>query len=134
MEQEKIFEQSSEKAIYEIDMKLPSLNEYINECRLNRYAGAKMKADIESRIAVYLQDMPLFKNPIKIHFHWIEGNKRRDLDNICFAKKFILDAMVKCKKLKDDNRKCVTAFTDTFSYGKETKVILQIEEAKNDTE
>ena len=43
-------------------------------------------------------------------------------------KKHILDALVKFGKLKDDNRKCVTAFTDTFDYGKETKVVLDIEE------
>jgi hypothetical protein len=36
--------------------------------------------------------------------------------------------MVKCEKLKDDNRNCVTGFTDTFEYGSETKVILDIEE------
>ena len=40
---------------------------------------------------------------------------------------------VKNEKLKDDNRKCVTAFTDTFEYGKKTKVILDIEEVINET-
>ena len=33
-------------------------------------------------------------------------------------------------KLTDDNRRYVTAFTDEFEYGKETKVILEIEEIK----
>lgn len=113
---------------YEINMKLPSLNDYINVCRCNKYQAAKFKADIEREIGYYLMNMPKWNNPIKIHFTWIEGNKKRDLDNICFAKKFILDAMVKSQKLKDDNRKCVTAFTDSFEYGKETKVILKIEE------
>lgn len=115
---------------FTINMKLPSLNEYINLCRTNKYKAAKFKADIEADIAIYLYQMEHYTNPIKIHFHWIEGNKRRDLDNICFAKKFILDAMVKTGKLKDDNRKCVTAFTDSFYYGKETKVIVEIEEVK----
>ena len=115
---------------FTINMKLPSLNEYINLCRTNKYKAAKFKADIEADIATYLYQMERYTNPIKIHFHWIEGNKRRDLDNICFAKKFILDAMVKTGKLKDDNRKCVTAFTDSFYYGKETKVIVEIEEVK----
>lgn len=82
------------------------------------------------QIGYCLLNMPKWTKPVKIHFHWIEGNKKRDLDNICFAKKFILDAMVKYGKLKDDNRKCVTAFTDTFEYGKATKVILEIEEVE----
>ena len=113
----------------EIPFKLPSCNDYINECRKNRFAGAKMKRETEEQIGWYINKLPFFENPVKIHFLWIEGNKKRDLDGICFAKKFILDALVKCGKLKDDNRKCVTAFTDTFDYGTETKVVLEIEEA-----
>lgn len=115
----------------EIPMKLPSLNEYVNVCRTNKFKAGKYKADIEREIGFYLMKMPRWNNPIKIHFHWIEGNKKRDLDNICFAKKFILDAMVKKRKLTDDNRKYVIGFTDEFSYGKETKVVLEIEELKN---
>ena len=114
---------------YIIQMKLPSLNEYINDCRTNKFVAAKKKAKVESDIAWFLGKMPQYNKPIKIHFTWVEDNKRRDLDNICFAKKFILDAMVKAGKLKDDNRKCVTAFTDSFMYDKEAKVILEIEEA-----
>lgn len=109
-----------------IPFRLPSLNEYIRECRANRYAGAKMKKHVEDDIMAYLTKMPTYDKPIKIHFHWIEENKRRDLDNICFAKKYILDAMVKAGKLKDDNRKYVNGFTDTFEYGKESKVIIKI--------
>lgn len=116
----------------EIPMKLPSCNEYINECRRNKYAGAKMKKEIDKIIGYYLIKLPRFEKPVKIHFHWVEGNKRRDLDGICFAKKFILDAMVKKGKLTDDNRKYVIGFTDEFSYGKETKVILEIEELENE--
>ena len=112
----------------EINMKLPSLNEYINICRENRYKAAKFKQNLEDDIALFINRLPRFERPVAIHFHWVEGNKRRDLDNIAFAKKFILDALVKCGKLKDDNRKCVSAFTDTFSYGDETKVILEIKE------
>lgn len=115
---------------YEIDMKLPSLNDYIRWCRGNKFLAAKKKAQIEQEIGLYLTKMPKWTNPIKIHFRWIEGNKRRDLDNICFAKKFILDAMQKYGKLENDNRKHVTAFTDSFEYGNSTKVILEIEEAK----
>jgi len=113
-----------------IKFKLPSLNDYIRACRSNRYAGANMKKRIENDIAVFIAPLPRFQHPVKIHFHWIEGNKRRDLDNICFAKKFILDALVKCGKLKDDNRSFVYAFTDTFDYGEQTKVELEIYEDK----
>lgn len=116
----------------EIPMKLPSLNDYVRICRENKYKAAKFKRNIEDDISLFIQRLPRFENPVEIHFHWIEGTKRRDYDNIAFAKKFILDALVKCGKLKDDNRKCVTAFTDSFSYGDETKVILEIKEIEND--
>lgn len=113
----------------EIKMKLPSLNDYVRACRSNRYQASKMKRDIEDDIGFFIARLPRFKNPIRIHFHWVEKNGRRDLDNIAFAKKFILDAMVKSGKLKDDNRRYVTGFTDSFEIGKETKVILYIEVA-----
>jgi Holliday junction resolvase RusA-like endonuclease len=132
----KVEETSSEKysvkVICEIPMKLPSCNTYINECRRNKYAGAKLKAETEEEIMLYLKDLPRFEKPIKIAFRWCENNKRRDLDGICFGKKFILDAMVKSGVISDDNRKCVTAFTDTFEYGKEAKVVLTIEEVKEE--
>lgn len=118
---------------YEIPVKLPSLNDYTSACRTSKFTGAKMKAKYEQMIGLYLMKMPRWTKPIKIHFLWVEGNKKRDLDNICFAKKFILDAMVKYGKLQDDNRKWVYAFTDEFAYGNTTKVILEIEEAKDDS-
>ena len=115
-----------------IYMKLPSLNEYIDVCRSNKYQAAKYKREIESEIALYIARMPRFEKPVRIHFHWVETDGRRDLDNICFAKKFILDAMVKCGKLKDDGQKYVVGFADTFSRGKRNKIILDIQEVEND--
>lgn len=117
-----------------IPMKLPSLNEYINACKIQRgnwNKGNQMKQDYQKDIAVFLNKMKKYDNPIRVHFTWVEENKRRDLDNICFAKKFILDAMVNAGKLKDDNRKFVTGFTDSFEYADTAKVILDIEELEN---
>ena len=114
------------KATCEILVKIPSLNEYIRVCRTNPFMASKFKKDLEEDIGFYLRDLPRFEKPIRIHFHWIEDSKRRDYDNVCAGKKFILDAMVKMGKLLDDNRKCVYAFTDTFDYGKEAKVIMEI--------
>ena len=115
-----------------IPFRLPSLNQYINECRKNRYAGATMKKQVDSDIGYFINQLPKYEKPIKIHFHWIEENKRRDFDNICSAKKFILDSMVKAGKLKNDNRNYVVGFEDSFSYADESKVILEIEEAEGE--
>ena len=114
----------------EIPMKLPSLNDYIRKINSNRYVGNSMKKNIENDIMYFINRLPVFDKPIKIKFTWVEANKKRDLDNICSAKKFILDAMQKAGKLKNDNRKWVVGFTDEFEYGKEYKVILDIEEVE----
>lgn len=111
-------------------MKLPSLNEYIRVCRTNKYKAAAFKKQVEDDIGIFLARLPRFENPVTIDFLWIEGTKRRDYDNVAYSKKHILDALVKMGKLKDDNRKCVTAFRDNFEYGKETKVVLTIHEQK----
>lgn len=111
----------------EIPMKLPSCNEYIFACRANKYQAAKLKKKVEDDIGVFISNLPQFTTPVTITFHWIEKDKRRDFDGIAFAKKFILDALVKYGKLKDDNRRFVTGFADTFQYGEKTAVIIDIE-------
>ena len=95
-------------------MKLPSANEYIHVCRTNPFKAAKFKMNLEDDICMFTYKLPKFENPVKIHFHWIESNKKRDLDNVAFAKKFILDALVKMQVLKDDSRKFVKGFYDVI--------------------
>lgn len=114
----------------EIPMKLPSLNDYIKACRTNKFAGSSMKKNVQSDIGYFINQLPEFDKPVRINFTWIEANKKRDLDNIAFAKKFILDAMQECGKLENDNRKWVTGFSDSFGYGDDYKVILEIEEGE----
>ena len=130
MAQESNSERPLGKITCEIPLKLPTCNEYINECRRHKYAGARMKKEIQRDINFFISHLPRFEKPVKIHFHWIDMRWRADPDNACFAKKFILDALVNAGVLADDNRKCVTAFTDTFEYGQNTKVILEIEEVQ----
>lgn len=115
----------------EIPLKLPSINNYIDICRRNKYQASKYKKDIEKEISIFLNRLPQIKKPIFINFVWIEKDRRRDLDNLSFGKKFILDAMVKCGKIKDDSRRYVIGFSDTFEIGNDTKVYLYIEEVEN---
>ena len=109
------------------------LNEYTKYNRTNKYAGAVAKKKeqqyIINCITQQLENIKIDK-PVVGHFTWIEENKRRDLDNICFAKKFILDALVQAQILKDDNRKIVTNFTDSFEYEDTSKVIVELEEVQ----
>lgn len=58
------------------------------------------------------------KNSCYVKFRWYEANKKRDLDNVAFAKKFIFDALVDCGVLKNDSRKYVVGFSDDFYIDK----------------
>lgn len=116
-----------------IPMRLPSCNEYINACRTNRYMAASLKKKTEANMIYYLRKLPKFEEPVKIKFIWVsEPKDRRDLDGICFAKKFILDALQECGKLSNDNRKCVVGFTDEFLYGSQYEVRLEIKNVKEE--
>ena len=87
--------------------------------------------ETENIIWVYIKQQlkcSKINKPVKIHFTWAEENKKRDLDNICFAKKFILDALVKANVLENDTQNFVKGFTDNFEYNTENKVIVEIEE------
>lgn len=102
---------------FKIPVRLPSLNEYIDKCRGNRYGGANLKKSVESNIMLILNTRHfLIASPVHITFIWHEPNKRRDKDNVAFAKKFILDALQKAGKLVNDNNKYVKGFTDEFVY------------------
>ena len=103
--------------VLEISGRLDGLNEYTRACRSKSWqAGAEMKkrneAKVISCILNQLKDVYI-DYPVTVEFVWFEKDSRRDLDNIAFAKKFILDAMVKTGTLKDDSQKYIQGFTDT---------------------
>lgn len=104
-----------------IQGKLPNLNDYTRACRTNKFAGAEMKRKSEKIISQYI-DLTLndvfFKGKVRLDFRWYEENKRRDLDNICFAKKFILDALVSNEVIETDDWRGVEGFTDKFFIDK----------------
>lgn len=116
-----------------IEGSLVGLNEYTRACRSNKYIGASMKKKSEKTITSYIQQQlkgVSIKNKVKLTFRWYEANKRRDLDNICFAKKFILDALVSNQIIFADNWKGVAGFTDEFFIDKaEPRIEVDIEEA-----
>lgn len=102
---------------FTIPFRLPSLNEYIDKCRGNRYGGANFKKSVENNIMLILNTRKfLIVSPVHITFVWHEPNKKRDKDNVAFAKKFILDALQKSGRLQNDNNRYIEGFTDKFVY------------------
>lgn len=104
---------------------LPSLNDYTKACRGNRYSGATMKKKQEKLICTAIREAvlrgsckPMENYPTSIEIVWYEPNSRRDIDNITFATKFILDALVKSGILKDDSRKYVSEISHRVTTDK----------------
>lgn len=112
----------------EIQGRLPGLNEYSDACRKNRYAGAKMKKDAQIQCSWFMHRLPEIKRPVKIYFLWQEKDHRRDPDNCAFAQKFILDELVRLKKIPNDTSRWVKGLYHDFTYGGDYKVTIYLEE------
>ena len=111
---------------FTIHGRLPALNDYTRANRANRYAGNKMKREAMDQVAWAIRQASLkqITSKVKVSFKWVEQTRRRDLDNVCFAKKFILDALQETRTLQGDGWKHVMGFTDVFSVDKENPRIV----------
>lgn len=95
--------------------KLPGLNEYIKALNTNRYSGAGMKKEFTELVYWKAKQQKIGKcKPVEIIFTWYEPNQKRDKDNVAFAKKFILDGLVKAGVLDGDGWKGYGDFDDRF--------------------
>ena len=101
--------------------RLLGLNEYIRMCRGNKYLAANQKAQTENMIMLHIRTQlkgRQIKEKVYLKFLWYEQNKKRDLDNIAFAHKFILDALVKSKTIENDGWAHISGFQDSFYIDK----------------
>lgn len=105
--------------------RLDSLNDYVLACRSQRYAGASMKKRNENKInqaiiqALEAKEIKrVNKYPCMLKITWYEPNKRRDVDNIVFATKFILDALVNEGVLDNDSQKHVSGLAHDVKIDK----------------
>lgn len=108
---------------------LPGLNDYTRACRANRFAGAKMKTAAEVLVSWQLPRVK-HQGRVCVSFAWHERDKRRDPDNIAFAKKFLLDAMVARGVIPNDSQRYIAGLSDTFHVDSgNPRVVVTIEEA-----
>lgn len=109
-----------------IEHKFTTLNEYVNAERSNKYIGAKIKRE-QTDIAYYslLGTKPI-QTPTRLKFTWYCANKRSDLDNICFAKKYILDGMVKAGIIPNDNMRHIIGFEDILIFSDKWAVGMEV--------
>lgn len=123
-----------EKQRFEVPGKLPGLNEYTKQNRRNPYIGAAAKRGAQEGImwAIKAARLKPMKAPVHIHITWVEPDMRRDKDNIRFAAKFVLDALVEMGVIQNDNWKWIGGSEDvglSDSYrvnAKNPRVIVEI--------
>ena len=112
----------------------PGLNEYMEAERSNRYKAAGMKKDMQRVIGLCIRAQLgklRIANPVVMHYAWFEPNRRRDRDNIVFARKFIQDALTDCGVLQNDGWNNILWFTDTvFKDAKRPRVEILIVEVE----
>ena len=97
--------------------RLDNLNDYTKANRTSAVVGNRMKKMNEDYITSFILEQLngiRFKGKVFLNFRWIEPNRQRDLDNVCFAKKFILDALVRNEVIETDGWRGVFGFTDEF--------------------
>lgn len=116
--------------------KLPGLNDYTKANRSNKYLANKMKQDIQKTICKYIvfgvsmKDLEkVDRYPIGLTIKWYEPNNKRDIDNITFGTKFILDSMVCMGIIEDDSRKYVDSIEHSVFTDKENpRIEVEINE------
>lgn len=114
-----------------IPVRLPSLNEYTRDNRAHWARGAKSKGGADGMASWHIRAArpPHFHGPVDVSFRWVEPDRRRDPDNIVFAKKFVLDALVSQRVIRGDGWRWVASLSDTWDVGEEPGVMVTIKEA-----
>lgn len=119
---------------FTIPARLPGLNELIGANRRGWHEGARLKADTDGLIRLAIRaamrrgECRPAKGRVRISFLWRERTRRRDLDNIFSAKKFVLDAMQAEGLIETDGQRVVIGLSDEFQPGADSvRVVIEEE-------
>lgn len=104
--------------------KLPGMNEILRLKGAGRRGGNfgynAMKKKIHRQVWGEVRKRKI--DPVacaRMDFLWVEPNRKRDKDNICAARKFVLDGLVEAGVLQGDGWKYIDGWTDEFRVDKE---------------
>ena len=98
--------------------RFPGINQYVEECRRNRFGGNKAIKESEIIIvnALQRQVKDILTPPIRLLYTFYEPNKRRDKDNIAgFFHKVFQDSLVKAELIDNDGWDYIEDFHDYFA-------------------
>jgi len=104
--------------IITIDGEFPTLNEYIQIERGNKFAAASTKKKYTDFVRLScIGVLPVEIYPVCIYVTWTRSDSRTDPDNVSFAIKFILDGLVKAHVLRGDTSKDIEEIHHFFKVG-----------------
>ena len=105
---------------------LTDLNKYVNLERSNKFAANALKQRETENIAWLCkeQNLKTMRPPVFLVFHWIAPNKKKDKDNIAYAKKFILDGLQMAQIIPRDSWDNIEGWSDKFSLSKDNSMIM----------
>jgi len=106
-----------------IKSELPDLNSYINTERSNKFAAHQLKKKatraVQHEINLQISKFKVKKfKRIYLYIDYYCKDKRKDMDNVAFAKKFILDGMVNAKVIPNDGWKQIAGWEERFYIDK----------------
>ena len=104
---------------------LPGFNEIIAAAKSGRGKGnayARMKKQWGETVWAFAKSarMKPVDGQASVLFVWFERDRRRDIDNVSAAAKFVLDGLVKAGVLANDNQASVFSIEHHFVVDKKT--------------
>lgn len=111
---------------FEVGGRFVGLNEFY---RMDKWEQARVKREHDERVAAAAKAAGLrpFKGRVRYAVTWYEANRRRDLDNVAFGKKFIQDGLVKAGVLHNDTHHEIAGFEDSFAYdARNPRIVVEI--------
>jgi len=96
---------------------LPQLNDVVRASKGHWSSYAREKKKTENAIIAYIKQQKLSPIEGKVYFHftWYSPDYKVDPDNMAFAKKYIIDSLVRAGILPSgDGRKTVAGWIDDF--------------------
>lgn len=112
--------------------RLVGLNEYTRACRAHRAMGARLKREQTELVAWYARSASLRRHerPVEVTCEWHERDARRDLDNVAFAAKFVLDGLVMAGVIAGDDQAHVTGIEHRFLVSPDwPRVVVEVRDA-----
>ena len=113
--------------------RLVGLNEYTRACRSHWSRGARLKRQQTELVAWYARAAGAHghEGPVEVTCEWHERDARRDLDNVSFAAKFVLDGLVMAGVIAGDDQAHVTGIEHRFLVSPDwPRVVVEVRDVE----